>query len=475
LPLTLAALCLALFVPVAASAAIGPLGSFGGTGPAAGQLNGPEGLAVDTEGNLYVAEYSNNRVSVFTAAGAFVRAFGKGVGGPGIDVCTSSCQAGTIDYPASAGAGALSSPVDVAIASSGRVYVSDSQNSRIDVFTSAGAFLFAFGAEVKPGGGDRCDAGTGCEEGLFSNGAGAFMDVDGIGISGGLLYAADSSNNRVQVFDLEGAFQFAFGEDVGGPGVDVCTIASGCQLAEDEGPNAIDTPSDVAVAPGGNLYVSYNGLESGVAVVSPQGLVLNRFGAALGPGFLEGAVGVAVSPDGLVHVADQVEEDVTTFSAAGSFVSSFPAPDASGIALDCRGSVWTSAYDTGTVVRYGEPGTALPPCPPPVTPILVTVTPSNLFKLGKLKLNKRKGTATLAVVLPFAGKLALKGKGLKKVTRSAKQAATVTLPIAFVGKKKKTLDESGKARAQAKLTFTPAGGTPLTKKKSLTLKKKLGE
>jgi hypothetical protein len=84
---------------------------------------------------------------------------------------------------------------------------------------------------------------------------------------------------------------------------------------------------------------------------------------------------------------------------------------------------------------------------------------SNLIKVGKLKLDKKAGTATLTVKTPDAGTLTLAGKGLKKVVRSSKGAATMYLPIKPVGKAKKALAKAGKAKLALTLTFAPTGGT----------------
>ncbi|HEX3240407.1 MAG TPA: NHL repeat-containing protein [Solirubrobacterales bacterium] len=477
--LALFAFCAALLAPAGAGAAIGELASFGGFDPkaGAGKLRAPQGLALGSEAELYVAEESSNRISVFTAAGAFVRAFGRDVGGTGVNVCTTFCQEGTLDYPASTTAGAMSQPVDLAVDGSGRVFVSDHGNARVDVFTGTGSFLYAFGKDVKPGGGSRCDAGTECKEGEFDEAAGAFRQLEGIGIGGAALYAADGELNRVTVYSLEGTFLFAFGKNVnGGAGnPDVCTTS--CQEGEDEGTGSLDYPTDVAVGPDGNVYVAYNGLTSGVAVFTTQGAFLRRFGDS-GPQALDGASALTLDATGAAHVVDEVTEEVKTFSATGTFVSGFAAEGAAGLARDCRGAFFVSDYDGGLdsskVRRYGEPGTALPPCPPPATPILVTVTPSNIFKFGKLKLNKQKGTATLVVKLPAPGKLTLKGNGLVRATKNAQKAGDVKLTIKPKGKVKKKLNELGKAVAKARLTFTPTGGTAATKQKSLTLKKALG-
>ena len=51
--------------------------------------------------------------------------------------------------------------------------------------------------------------------------------------------------------------------------------------------------------------------------------------------------------------------------------------------------------------------------------------PSNSFTLAKPKLNKHKGTATLAATVPEPGKLALAGKGVKKQTKKPPSAGRV--------------------------------------------------
>jgi DNA-binding beta-propeller fold protein YncE len=288
----------------------------------------------------------------------------------------------------------------------------------------------------------------------------------------GRVFVSDHGNARVDVFTGTGASHvFAFGKDVGGTGKDTCTTS--CQEGDDEGTGSLDYPTDVAVGPDGNVYVAYNGFTSGVAVFTPQGAFLRRFGDT-GPQALDGASALALDATGAAHVVDEVTEAVKTFGPTGAFVSEFAAEGAVGLARDCSGAFFVSDYDgaadSSKVRRYGEPGTALPPCPPPVVPI-ATVVPSNNFKFGKLKLDKKKGTATLTIKIPAAGRLVLKGNGLTKVVKNAKKAGDMKLAIKPKGKVKQKLAELGKAVAKAKLTFTPTGGDALIKPRSLVLKK----
>ena len=131
--------------------------SFGKAGSGPGEFNRPEGMCVDGEGLVYVADSCNHRIQVFTSEGRFVRSFGK----------------------AGKGAGELSYPYDVCVDSSGREYVCEFGNSRIQVFDAQGRSLEIIG-------------GPGGEPGRFSNPWGVALD------SAGNLYVADSQNHRVQ-------------------------------------------------------------------------------------------------------------------------------------------------------------------------------------------------------------------------------------------------------------------------------------
>jgi NHL repeat len=124
-------------------------GHIGAPGSGDGQLKEPLDVAVDdSTGDLYVADAGNHRVVEFDSAGAFVRAFGADVGGPGVDVCTSGCQAGTGGAaPGELGEpGELTTPKYVEVdnssgPSAGDVYVGDTSDNTVQKFTASGALL----------------------------------------------------------------------------------------------------------------------------------------------------------------------------------------------------------------------------------------------------------------------------------------------------------------------------------------------
>jgi uncharacterized protein YjiK len=135
------------------------ISSWGGVGSGNGQMSGPSGVAIDASDNVYVADTGNHRVQVFNTSGTFLRKWGSN----------------------GSGNGQFNSPLALAVDGSGNVHVADTGNSRIQKFDSVGAFLSSCGA-----------AGTGNEE--FNQPQGVAAD------SSGNVYIADTSNDRVQKF-----------------------------------------------------------------------------------------------------------------------------------------------------------------------------------------------------------------------------------------------------------------------------------
>ncbi len=210
-----------------------------------GAMGSPFGVAVSGSGDVYVGDDLNARIDEFTQTGTFVRAFGKAVNSTdGSDVCTalSGCQQGG----SSDSAGEIRLPYGVAVDGSSDLYVADYSNARVDEFTPTGTFVRAFGDGVgfEP---FNCSTASGCQAGGPGTGAGQLNGPTGVAVSGsGEVYVADNLNNRIDVFDASGSFVRAFGKDVGGIGVNVCT--STCRTG-DPGHLAgqLHAPSAVAV------------------------------------------------------------------------------------------------------------------------------------------------------------------------------------------------------------------------------------
>jgi tripartite motif-containing protein 71 len=516
-----------LLLAAPASATVEPLMPIYGTGTpggVAGQLDGPVGVGFDDDGNLYVADNGNHRISVFAPGGDFVRAFGfdvDPVGGAGPETCTASCKAGV----AGSAAGQLNGPVDVAVGPT-EVYVADSNNRRISVFTHGGTFLRAFGADVNPAPGAgfevctaSCQAGT--PGAVF---AGAVSNPFGIALDGaGNLFVVETGNSRVSVFTAAAStFQRAFGYDVDpGGGVAVESCFTTCKAAvSGGGVGQFANPLGLATDGAGNVFVA-DQVNDRIVVYNAGGAFLRAFGydtipggfaglesctttcqAAVGgpaAGQMEVPFGVGADGAGNVYVAEQNNARVSVFTPAGGFQYAFgfdvepggaatfetctatcqAAAFGSGFgqmqqpreaAVDCRGGVYVSDLTQYRVQRFAESGTQLPPCPqPPENP--PQVKPSNEFTIGKLKRNTRKGTAKLAVEIPGPGALALAGKQVKPQETSV-GAGESSLTIKAKGKAKRKLKSGGKAKVAVDVTFLPTGGDPNTQSRKLKLKRK---
>lgn len=130
---------------------------FGRPGSAPGEFNRAEGLFVDSQDRLYVADSCNHRIQVFSNDGQFIRAYGKPGTGPG----------------------EFSYPYDICVDAAGRQYVCEFGNSRIQIFDASDKPIEIIG-------------GPGAAPGQFSNPWGVALD------STGNLYVADALNHRVQ-------------------------------------------------------------------------------------------------------------------------------------------------------------------------------------------------------------------------------------------------------------------------------------
>ena len=89
-----------------------------------GQLSAPRDAATDSDGNLYVADYGNDRIAKFSSGGTWIKSWG---------------MPGGLD-------GQFRRPYGVALDARNRVYVADSTNHRVQIFDSDGNFLAKYGS-----------------------------------------------------------------------------------------------------------------------------------------------------------------------------------------------------------------------------------------------------------------------------------------------------------------------------------------
>jgi hypothetical protein len=118
----------------------------------------------------------------------------------------------------------------------------------------------------------------------------------------------------------------------------------------------------------------------------------------------------------------------------------------------------------------GSPDTTPPDTTPPDTTPPDTTPPSNEFRFGELRLNTKRGTAKLTVIVAGAGELELAmTKNVKGEHERAEQSGKVKLSIEPRSKANKLLNKTDKAKVNPRVTFTPDGGISDTKRKRITL------
>lgn len=229
-------------------------------GTVLGSINGfkrPISVAVDTLGKIYVGDFRDGSISVLNPEGSILFRLGKGKG-------------------------EFAMPSDIVVASSGRVYVTDGPNNAVKVYGPDGTYKFSFGTNVGqltfPTGiafdevnqeiyavdqtwGRVLVFGTdGIQKraiGRYGNTPGRLTRPQGIYVSNGKLYVADSYQSSVGVYNTNGTYvysSFFIGQFGDGPG-------------------KFKLPMDVVVV-GTTLFVSNTGnrrIEI-FDIVNPQGL-----------------------------------------------------------------------------------------------------------------------------------------------------------------------------------------------------------
>jgi len=179
-----------------------PVTTFGGEqGSGKGQFDNPHGLAIDSAGNIFVADTGNGRIQKFSPNGAFVTSIAS-VDPNGVAVDRAGniyvAEIGSKHHVRKLGpdgtsiakwAPDLYGPRKIAIGPDDAIYVVDSGRNRMVKFSPDGQVLASWGSE-----------GTG---------DGQFRGVSSVAVDSvnNRVYVADAMNSRIQVFDAGGKFQ----------------------------------------------------------------------------------------------------------------------------------------------------------------------------------------------------------------------------------------------------------------------------
>ncbi len=210
------------------------------------------------------------------------------------------------------GAGEFNRPRGIYADGSGKMYVVDTENHRIQVFDSEGKFLIMFGS--------------------YGSGDGQFNNPNGVAVDGsGKIYVADTVNHRVQAFDNEGNFLMKFGSYGSGEG-------------------QFNNPKGVAVDGNGKIYVADTSNRR-VQIFDNEGNFLMKFGSyGSGDGQFNDPNGIAVDGNGKIYVADTTNRRVQVFGNEGDFLMKFNSHHSGlfvigypyGISVDGNGKIYVT-------------------------------------------------------------------------------------------------------------------------------------
>jgi len=234
-----------------------------GLGSAA-RFNGPSGLAIDTDGNLYVADTANSIIRKVTPAGDVTTLAGRATDDGSADGVGNEAR--------------FKSPEGVAVDRAGNVYVGDTGNATIRRITPTGEVTTLAGLAGNPGDSD----GTGSAA-RFDVPCGVTVDASGV------LYVADLGNSSIRKISPGGVVTTLAGlaVDTNGDGSLDGGYADGTGSAA-----RFNWPYGVAADSSGNVYVT-DGQNDAIRRVSPSGLVETLAGRPDDPGSTDGLGSVA--------------------------------------------------------------------------------------------------------------------------------------------------------------------------------------
>jgi hypothetical protein len=293
----------------------GSAGSADGTGNAA-RFNGPQGIALDSSDNLYVADTANDTIRKITPGGV-VTTFAGSVG-----VAGSTNGTGT--------AALFNKPRGVAVDANNNVYVADSGNDVIRKITPAGVVTTLAGSPGVAGSNDGSATAA-----RFNQPAGIAADTFGY------IYVSDTLNDTIRRISASGA---------------VVTLAGAAgQYGSNDGVKSaarFNGPVGLSVDGNGNIFVADTSNNT-VREVSASGLVSTVIGAGNNRSNRDGngsaaqfnsPDGVAVDLNGNVFVGDTADETIRKISPTGVVTTLAGSPGMSG-----------TADGTGSAARFFHP------------------------------------------------------------------------------------------------------------------------
>ncbi|MEO7650916.1 MAG: hypothetical protein ABIZ80_10655, partial [Bryobacteraceae bacterium] len=293
-----------------------------GLAPTVTALAGPSGLAVDTAGVVLFTEYLGHRVRKFSPGSVLIPV--AGTGRPGFDGDGGLATASALRFPS-----------QVAVDAAGNVFVADAGNSRIRKITPGGALFSVAGSGVVGSTGD----GSLATQAQLNNPRAIAVDTAGV------LYIADTGNNRIRKVDTNGVITTVVGDSAG-----------------------LNAPRGLALDIAGNLYIADSGnhrirlrtTAGAVSVIAGSGKAgFNGDGGTALAADFDTPVAVAVDRGGNLYVADQNNHRIRKLVPASAPAGVDKPPEsllAPGVSVRNAASLSEGAVAPGEIISLFAPG-----------------------------------------------------------------------------------------------------------------------
>jgi len=349
--------------------------------PTVAQLNSPTGLALDSKGNLYIADSANHRIRMISG-GTITTVAGNGT-------------AGFAGDKAAATSANLNTPSGVALDSSGNLYIADSVNNVIRKVT--GGTITTIAGDPTQGAGYAGDTGL-ANVAVLNNPTGVIVDsagnyyiadngnslirkVDTGGVitsylgagatqgrlnhpnafafgAGSALYISDSNNNRIAKYiaptlsNVAGNLTAGFAGD-GNP----ATLA---QLNKPVG-IALDSAGNLYIADSNNGRIRKVGTDATISTIAGNGR--SGYSGDGGPAIaavLSFPRGIAVAPNGTIYIADTNNHVIRALTPIFPSISSGGVVNAASYTARISPGALASVFGTGFGVSTVQPDVPLP-------------------------------------------------------------------------------------------------------------------
>jgi sugar lactone lactonase YvrE len=278
-------------------------GSFSGDGAAAtsAAIHDPCGIVLDNSGNIYISDTFNSVVRKISSSG-IISTF-AGTGTPGSTGDGAAATLATLDRP-----------IGLALDSTGRLYIADTNGSRIRMVATDGTISTVAGTGVVGSVGD----GGPATSALLNRPQGIAFDA------AGSLYIADSANHLIRKVTTDGTITTVAGNGTAG-------------FSGDGGPAtqaSLWYPKGVLVDAAGNLLI-VDSFNSRIRVVAPNGTITTLAGSGIigdqgdGDDALKAQLrfpsSVALAASGKLYIADTQNSRIRLLTPASQGVRSEPA------------------------------------------------------------------------------------------------------------------------------------------------------